>query len=149
MRSTYSLFLSTTSSKSSRANFENSTAYSPASIMVFLSSSVICFETPPGNPQEGITGFPPIILSTFLSLFLTSMTLPPVSNPTLAITPRIFLSPAGACGPTTKSGPPRKKKCSIWSSAWKAQYISSLIFFAAEVGSTFQRSSRALVAAMW
>jgi len=128
---------------------QNSTPYSPASMIVFLSSSVIAFDTPPGSPQVGITGFPAIILRTFRILFRISITFPPTSNPTLAITPKTFLSAAGAVGPTTKSGPPRKTKCNMWSSDMKALYISSLIFFAVGVGSTLKRSSRVLVDAMW
>ena len=42
------------------------------------------------------------------SLRRMAMTRPAVSFPTRAITPRILRSAAGARGPTTKSGPPRK-----------------------------------------
>ncbi len=61
-----------------------------------------------GQPQHGMAALPAASAIRPRSLRRMAMTFLPVSTPTLPMTPSMLRSPAGAAGPTTKSGPPRK-----------------------------------------
>ena len=64
--------------------------------------------TPPGSPNTGWITLPAISAMNSRAILRASMTLPPISRPTLPMTPTMLRAPAGAVGPTMKSGPPRK-----------------------------------------
>jgi len=75
---------------------------------------IVCRDSlcdPPGRPKTGWITLPPTSAINPRNSFRNAMTSRPTSTPTFPRTPRMFRSAFGAVGPTTKSGPPRKKKC--------------------------------------
>ena len=81
-------------------------SYSSSTIGLISASSsgLIPLDTPPGMHHTRCVNRPPMICWIRCACARDLITLPPISRPTLATTPRMFLVAGSDVGPQTKSG---------------------------------------------